>query len=205
VRSVLVVIGGRIHHLRYPIAAIEDIDQVLPDGFLSVFDREADVQTCHLLLWAGLQHDATTYEGAGRMLIREGAVYDPIVLMGFWKRITDALMNDEWVDITRSDGTGAPQTLKEYILEMERIAVAEMDMNPVEFYGITPREFRILRENHGLRANRRAGLICATMANIHARGKDDPVFTPKDFIRTGEVTRPQTAEEQAAVLAGVFS
>jgi hypothetical protein len=205
VRSVLVAIDGKPRHLRYPIASIEDIDQVLPGGFLSVFDREADLQTCHLLLWAGTQHDGTTYTAAGHMLIDEGAAYDPIVLIGFWKKITDALVNDGWVSVERSDGSGPQKTIGEIISEMERIAIAEMDMNPVELYGLTPREFNLIRENHGLRANRRAGLICATMANIHARGKNDRAFAAGDFIRTGEVPKPQTAAEQAAILQEVFS
>ena len=202
-RSVLVTIGGEIRHLRYPISVIEDIDQILPDGFFSVFDREADIQTAHLLLWGGLCHEAITYEDAGCILITEGAAYDPIILIGFWKKITDALINDGWVSITRGD-SGEPVTIKETILEMERLAVSEMDMRPADFYGITPREFGIMRNNYGLSANRRTGIICATMANIHARGKDSEPFKPGDFIYTGERKKAQTAEEQAAILGGLL-
>jgi hypothetical protein len=204
-RSIVLTLGNEVHHLRYPFQVVEDIDQLLKGGFYSVFNREADVPTCHLLLWAGLQHEGVTYEQAGYYLICEGATYKNIPLIGFWKKIVDALTLDKWISIGEGeDDQKNDAPLREVIADMEQIALSEFNMKPEEFYGITPREFGLYRDKYGLRDNYRAGLICATLANTTVRKPGGGAWQPEDFIRTGTVQKIQTAEEQAAIMASMF-
>ncbi len=204
--AIPIKIGTELHHLRYPFGIITDIDYILPEGFFSIFDLDADIPTCHLLLYAGLCHEGVTYEQAGLMLVEDGAAHDVITLIGYWKKITDALTFDSWISI----GTNAPgepgvvYSLSEEIGEMEKEAIGKLDMSLSDFYGITPREFNLLRERKGIADNHRTGLICATLANALVPKKHGGTWKVSDFVSTGEPVKVQTAEEQAAVLSAAF-
>lgn len=207
-RSIPIVIGNTVRHLRYTFSAIEDVNQLLPGGFLSVFEREMDIGITHLLLWAGLQNEVS-YEDIGFYLISENAIRDDVVLASIWKKITYALINDAWIsnpdEKEENKESDNHKTLPEIIQSVERIAASDFNLLPEELYSLTPREFSILQKDFGLRDNTRAGLICATMANIHAKRSGRP-FEPKDFIRVShaESEKPQTLEEQSAVLGEIL-
>jgi len=203
-RSTVLTVGNQVKHLRYPFSVVEDLEQILPNGFYSIFDMEAELPTCHLLLWAGLQHEGVSYQESGVYLISEGAAYDPIVLIGFWKKITDALTLDKWISIgTQKDkgkgDDGDPVPLSETIADMERIALSELNISSAEFYGLTPREFELMREHAGLRDNTRTGLVCATIANCSVPKKDSRPWAPEDFIRTGRKPKVQSVDDQIAL------
>ncbi|MFA5347758.1 MAG: hypothetical protein WC294_06445 [Methanoregula sp.] len=204
--AIPIKIGTELRHLRYPFGIITDIDYILPEGFFSIFDMEADIPTCHLLLYAGLCHEGVTYEQAGMMLVDDGAAHDMITLVGYWKKITDALTFDEWISIgANTQGEpGIARTLSEEIDDMEKEAIGKLDISLSDFYGITPREFNLLREKKGIADNHRTGLICATLANALVPKKHGGVWRVSDFVGTGESVKVQTAEEQAAVLSAAF-
>ena len=207
-RSVPFLFGNDIRHLRYTFGAVEDIDALVPGGFMSIFGREADIGIAHLLLWAGLQHEQIGYEDVGYYLISSNAVRDDSVLLDIFGKVTLALTNDEWISVEQRDPDDERErkTIAEIIQDVERVAASDLNLKPSELYGITPREFNLMREQYGLRDNFRAGLICATMANIHCRKQSGPEFEPQDFIRCGEraVSRSQTPEQQAAIMRGMF-
>lgn len=198
-------IGHDLYHLRYPFGVVADLEYIIPDGFYSVFDLDADITACHTLLYAGLKHHGISYMQAGEMMINEGAVYDPITLLGFWKKITDALTFDKWisVEVGTEKSEEPPKTLTESIEEMEREAIGKLDISLTEFYGLTPREFNIMLEQKGMADNTRAGLICATVANALVPKKGHGIWKASDFVRTGEKPVVQTAEQQKAILSAI--
>jgi hypothetical protein len=167
---------------------------------------EADIPTCHLMLYAGLAHEGVTYEQAGMMLVNDGAVHDTITLIGYWKKITDALTFDTWISIepkAPGSGEGESKTLTEAVAEMEREAVGKLDISIGDFYGLTPREFNLMLAQKGNADNIRAGLICATVANALVPKKHGKVWKVSDFVRTGEKPRVQTVDEQRAALSAI--
>lgn len=204
-RSVPIILNKTVRHLRYTFRAAEDIDQLVPGGFLSVFGRDMDVGITHLLVWAGLQHEGVSYEEIGTYLISENAVYDETVLEQIWKKITYALINDRWLageDKEPSSGE-RPTPLPEILKELERAAL-EYNIYPEDFYGFTPREFHIIQNNFGLRDNIRTGILCSIQANIHCKKPSGRPFEPRDFIRVGPAEPPQTVEQQVATLTDIF-
>jgi hypothetical protein len=204
--STPIKIGTDLHHLRYPFGIVTDIDHILPEGFFSIFDMEADIPTCHLMLYSGLAHEGVTYEEAGMMLVEDGACQNVVTLVGYWKKITDALTLDNWISIeTKTPGTeGESKTLAETVEDMEKEAIGKLDLTISEFYGITPREFNLMLAQKGMADNHRTGMICATIANCHVQKKTGGTWTPSDFVRTGEPVKVQTAEEQKALLSAAF-
>lgn len=170
---------------------------------MSVFEREAGVQICHLLLWAGFEN--MPYDEVGLVLSQHPD------LTSLWRAITYALINDEWINVTAKKDDpkedGEHKMIGSLIKELERLAISDLNMKPMDFYALTPREFNLLLDNCGLRDNLRAGLICATMANIHARKENDRPYEPGDFIRCGSPASRkdgQTAQEQSAIVNTIF-
>jgi len=202
--SIPIKIGSDLHHLRYPISAVTELNMIIPGGFYSVFDMDADIETCHLLLYYGLRHEGVTYEQAGMMLVYEGAAYDSIALVGFWKKITDALVLDSWISVEQSKPESARSetaTMEETIADMEREAVGKLNISISDFYGLTPREFNVMLEKKGASENWRAGLICATIANALVPKKSGGVWQVSNFIHTGETPKVQTVDQQRMILS----
>jgi hypothetical protein len=87
---------------------------------------------------------------------------------------------------------------------MWAVALYDLGRSEAEFWRWTPRQFfRLVRrhEEAQRRQDFRAGIIVATMANLHAPRKGNP-WQPWEFMPglPQPVTREQTPEEQAAAL-----
>jgi hypothetical protein len=206
-RSVPIIIDKTIRHLRYSFGAIEDVDALLPGGFDSVFKREADIGMTHLLLFEGLKHEGITYDEVGFYLINSNAIRDPKILESIWKKIIYAFVNDKWIDPDEDKNESTKDikitSLADAILGVENLAI-QHSILPHELYALTPREFSLIRDYYGLKDNFRAGLICATTANVHVSKKGGDPFLPNDFIRVSDPEPPQSVDDQSEILAQVF-
>lgn len=171
---------------------------------MAVFSRELDLSITHLLLWAGIS--GATYEEIGYYLISEGVAYDEKPLETVWQRITEALVNDCWLSVEEPEDRteGENRTLPEIISDLECQAL-EYGILPSDFYGLTPREFIVILDHYGIKANYRAGLICSTIAQIQSPKQSGGNWEPRDFIHCGErQSHSQTPEQQATIMRSVF-
>ncbi len=79
-----------------------------------------------------------------------------------------------------------------------------MHLSDEEFLSLTPIEFQALMERHQLALERQdfhAGMICATLANIHRDPRKTKAFSPSDFMPTrAKPKHRQTADEMLEVI-----
>jgi hypothetical protein len=95
-------------------------------------------------------------------------------------------------------------------LTLWSIGVYDFGLTDEQFWELTPAQFSALSERYdqdNMRLDFRAAIISSVIANT-SRGKDDPPFTPKQFMPDygdEEVeNEEQSAEEMIALLKSCF-
>jgi hypothetical protein len=85
------------------------------------------------------------------------------------------------------------------------VARIDLGLSDDEFWRLVPRQYAALlkrRREVNRRADLRAGIVAAVIANAH-RGKDSQPFRPKDFMvdpPPAAAPRPQTPAEMLAMV-----
>lgn len=200
----------RPRHLRYDMQAVLDLDQLLLAGFDSIFTMEADVESLRLIYWAGLKHEDPhlRVEEIGGILSNQihhkRWTYENLI-----KMFTRAVIEQEWISPPKEKSTETQTdekfTIQDYIRKMEEMNYMYVGLTPKEFYGITPREFRLMMDNVMEVDNRRFGIVCATIANCAgAKKKDGELFTAGDFFGLQSRVKRQTPKAILNTLISAF-
>jgi hypothetical protein len=172
--------------------AVLDLDQLLLNGFESVFSMEADMDALRLIYWAGLKHEDTHLrilgEGGTGDILQNAMVTGPWTYETLVKQFTKSILSDGWISPPkpkeeRRTATGEKFTIQDYIGKLEELNYEFLGLSPREFYGITPREFHLMIDVALNQKNHRAGMICATVANCSgAKKAGGGAFKVEDFF-----------------------
>jgi hypothetical protein len=185
--STLIVLD-KPRHIRYTFAAINELEQAIPGGFLNFFKYtvkgETGFRVLRDILYAGLKwEDSTlTLSDLGGVLFyhSNGNIEE---LLGVWKKVFDAMDYDEWTSYKPTNKEQEDITITELFEQVEEIAYGTLKIQPSQLYALTPRELNLMLENYGEIDNYRTGMICATIMNSVGGKKGGGSFQVEDFIK----------------------
>ena len=184
--STLIVLD-KPRHIRYTFAAINELEQAIPGGFLNFFKYtvkgETGFRVLRDILYAGLKWEdsSLTLSDLGGILFyfSNGNIDE---LLGIWKKVFDAMDYDEWTSY-KPKQEQETVTIPELFEQVEEIAYCTLKIQPSQLYALTPRELNIMLENFGEIDNYRTGMICATIMNSVGGKKGGAAFQVDDFIK----------------------
>jgi hypothetical protein len=193
----------RPRHLRYDIQAVVDLDQLLPEGFKTIFKMSANTDSLKIIFWAGLKHenkDLTFDEVKGYIThaIDQGTTIEKLLEM-----FTRTIWDQGWLSKSQEKSVN-PIDIESLILQMEETNYKLLHLTPKDFYALTPQEFIKLVEFWNEQDNRNTALICATICNAMGATKTGNIqFTVEDFLPKTK-SKSQTPEQMKNILMGAF-
>jgi hypothetical protein len=193
----------RPRHLRYDIQAIVDLDQLLPNGFKTVFTMPATIESLKIIFWAGLKHEdkELTFDQVADILSK--GLEHGWTIEKYIEIFSKSIWNQGWISRSQ-EKSDKPLTLETLINDMETINYKYFHMHPRDFYALTPQEFITMMDTWNVESDHDLALLCTTIANCSGATKSGGVaFIIDDFMPRKKQVR-QSSDQMKNILIGAF-